>query len=143
MDAAVIERRREPRYHRDSLGPLRGRVRPGHEIVIVDVSSGGALIEVTSPLGPGARVHVHLKTFASEAALVARVTRCGVAAVSEGHITYRAALQFDHPCEWVREALTRNEYEVPDSPLIGSAGSASAGTTLPAHGAPLEAEPLK
>jgi PilZ domain len=138
-----MERRRDERYGGDSIGAMCGRVRPGHEIVIVDVSSSGALIEMSRPLQPGARVHVQLKTGASQAAIVARVLRCVVASVSEARIVYRAALQFDHECDWIRESLTRTGYGVHDSASIGSA---SAGSALPAGVAHFEsspAEPLK
>jgi PilZ domain-containing protein len=128
MDAAVIERRRDYRYGRDAVGAMRARVRPGHEVVIVDVSPSGALIEMTIPLRPGARVHVHLKASSSEAALGARVTRCAVTAVSETRVLYRAGLQFDHDCDWVRESVTHSGYGLPES---GSIGSTHAGTPLP------------
>ena len=105
MDAGVTERRRDTRYGAEVAGGISARVRPGHDVVLVDVSVSGALIEAINPLRPGARVHVQLKTSASGAALSARVTRCAVAAITDAGIVYRAALHFDHRSEWVGQSL--------------------------------------
>ena len=105
------ERREEPR--RPAPG-VRGRVRLGHNLVIVDVSSRGALVEGRSPLRPGSRVEVQLETDARRDLIAARVTRCGVVAIDpEAGVTYRAALAFTESCEWVREHATHDGYAVP------------------------------
>ena len=105
------ERREEPR--RPAPG-VRGRVRLGHGLVIVDVSSRGALVEGRSPLRPGSRVEVQLETDARRELIGARVTRCGVVAIDpEAGVTYRAALAFTESCDWVREHATHCGYAVP------------------------------
>ena len=105
------ERREEAR--RPAPG-VRGRVRLGHGLVIVDVSSRGALVEGRSPLRPGSRVEVQLETDARRELIAARVTRCGVVAIDpEAGVTYRAALAFTESCEWVREHATHGGYALP------------------------------
>ena len=105
------ERREEPR--RSAQG-VRGRVRLGHHLVVVDVSSRGALVEGRSALRPGSRVEVQLETDARRELIAARVMRCGVVAIDpEAGVTYRAALAFTESCEWVREHATRVGYALP------------------------------
>lgn len=89
-------------------------MRPGHPLVVIDLSTCGALVEAARPLRPGSRVEVHLEHEHRRALLKARVTRCAVAALSaETGVTYRAALAFDEICDWVCECGTRDEYDVP------------------------------
>jgi len=99
------ERRRETRVPGDGV---RARVRPGHRVHVIDVSAGGALIEVGRPLPPGGRVELQLECDTRRAHLAARVIRCAVAAIDRDRgITYRAALAFNESCSWVCEGATR------------------------------------
>lgn len=111
---------------------MRARVRPGHRLTLIDVSPGGALVEVERALRPGARVDVHLETDAQRWTVSARVVRCAVAAIdAEAGITYRAALAFIDSCEWMREALTPAGYLM-RAPMAGAAVSTTAdGEALP------------
>ena len=107
---STLERRREPRV--TGVG-LRARVRPGYRLVVIDLNCRGALVEAGRPLRPGAHVDVHLESDARRGMVAARVVRCAVAAIdSESGVTYRAALAFNEPCEWVSEALTPGGYGV-------------------------------
>jgi hypothetical protein len=85
-------------------------MRPGHPLVIVNVSVTGALVEAGCQLRPGARIDVHLEDDEGRRVVGAIVSRCAVAAIDprEG-ITYRAGLCFTEPCHWVRETTTRDE----------------------------------
>ena len=88
-------------------------MRPGHPLVVIDLSTCGALVEAARPLRPGSRVEVHLEHEQRRALLKARVTRCSVAALStETGVTYRAALAFDENCDWVCECGTHRGYDV-------------------------------
>ena len=99
------ERRREARV---ISSDIRARVRPGHVLVIVDVSAAGALVEAGCQLRPGSRVDIHLERDHERTLVRASVTRCAVAAIDpRTGITYRAALCFTERCEWVRETATR------------------------------------
>jgi hypothetical protein len=89
-------------------------MRPGHHLVVIDLSAWGALVESAKPLRPGSRIELHLENDQRRGLLRARVTRCVVAALSaETGVTYRAALSFDESCEWVCESTTHDEYDVP------------------------------
>jgi hypothetical protein len=99
------ERRREARW---SPTGLRGRIRPGHDLVVLNVSTSGALIEAARQLRPGSHIHVHLETTSGHRHLRATVLRCTVATIDPfDGISYRAALNFTEPCEWLSGTMTR------------------------------------
>jgi hypothetical protein len=113
------ERRREARV---TARGVRARVRPGHTLVVVDVSSGGALVEASCQLRPGSRIEVHLENDDRRQMVGANVTRCSVAAIDATvGITYRAALCFMERLDWVRETTTPGGYEMPDEHTSKSA----------------------
>lgn len=123
------ERRREERV---TGAGLRARVRPGNRLVIIDVSSSGALVEAGRPLRPGAHVDVHLETDARRGTVAARVVRCAVAAIdSESGVTYRAALSFNETSDWVRETLTLGGYGLPGCATGASPPPPGSGDRLP------------
>jgi len=102
-----LDRRRSRLEHH---GIYRARVRPGHEVTLIDVSSGGVLVETTQRLLPGSKIEVHLRRQAIEAPEIVRgrIVRCAVARLSSTSITYRGAIAFDR-------ALSR----LPDEPASG------------------------
>jgi hypothetical protein len=111
---------------------MRARVRPGHRLTVIDVSPGGALVEMERALRPGTRVDVQLETDAQRGTVSARVVRCAVAAIhSEAGITYRAALAFLETCDWMREALTPAGHAVHASPMATAAPPGAHGDALP------------
>lgn len=127
------ERRREARV---AAGTVRARVRPGHRLVVLDVSAGGALVEAMCQLRPGSRVEVHLENDDRRQMVGANVTRCTVATIDpDAGITYRAALCFMERCEWVRETTTRAGSEMP-----GGAGGTTAVTGSTVDQLPADAE---
>ncbi len=82
-------------------------LRPGCDVSVIDVSSGGALVQAHRPLRPGARVHVRLETDGRRLSLVAHVLRCVVWALNgEEGVVYRGALQFEHPSQALAEELS-------------------------------------
>ena len=90
---------------------VRARVRLGHRLVLLDVSTRGALVEGQCPLRPGSRIEVQLEGEARGSMVAAAVTRCLVSAIDpECGVTYQAALAFAESCDWVREATTREGY---------------------------------
>jgi hypothetical protein len=106
----TLERRRE---RRADGGGVRAKARHGHRLVVVDVSSGGALVEAVRPLRPGAQLEVQIETDRRTALVRAEVVRCAVAALDAAVVTYRAGLAFSETCDWVSEAATRGEHDVP------------------------------
>jgi hypothetical protein len=79
-----------------------------------DLSVGGALVQATRPLRPGARLHFQLVLRDHSFGVVAHVLRCAVWALDpqEG-ITYRGALQFETRCELFRETETQIGSDIP------------------------------
>ena len=84
---------------------LRAILRPGCSVEIVDVSPGGALVQVERPLRPGARVHVQVVTPTRAFMVTARVLRCAVWTLHpHDGVTYRGALRFGARCDAFRVA---------------------------------------
>ena len=105
---AFEERRRDARFRGEALGSVRGTVRPGHAATVVDLSRGGALIEVGRPLRPGASVHLQFQRGTRRFVLRAHVLRCAVWALGgEEGVVYRGALRFETRCDhlWERGTL--------------------------------------
>lgn len=106
----TLERRRE---RRAGGAGVRAKARPGHRLVVVDVSSRGALVEAVRPLRPGAQLEVQIETDRRTVLVRAEVVRCLVTALDAEVVTYRAGLAFSETCDWVSEAATRDGHDVP------------------------------
>ena len=107
MDCAVSERRAHERTEGELGHIAKATLRPGHPILVVNISRGGALIEGTRPLRPGTRVMLQVATSTGALGLSALVLRCGVQALSvEDGVLYRGALKFDDRRDWTREVGT-------------------------------------
>lgn len=96
MDRQVIDRRREPRLPATAVPPIHATLRPGHIVLVVDLSPSASRIETTRQVRPGSRVHVRLVLAGEDVAVGALVLRCAVFAIHPGGgVRYRSALQFD------------------------------------------------
>jgi hypothetical protein len=84
--------RRSPASERGFVG---ARVRPGHDVMLIDVSSGGALLEAAHRLLPGTWVDLQLLTLDRRVAVRGRVLRSAVSSLASGRITYRGAVAFE------------------------------------------------
>ena len=101
MDHALVDRRRNARFVVDARAGLRGTLRPGCSVALIDVSSGGALVECARPLRPGASVHFVISAGARPGSVNARVLRCMVWAIDAlDGVRYRGALKFDRNVSW-------------------------------------------
>ena len=80
--------------------PPAARIRPGREVVVVDLSSGGALVEGPWRFRPLSRCDVHLHLAGKDLQLRARIVRCTVARLERLEpVRYRTALAFDQVVE--------------------------------------------
>jgi hypothetical protein len=113
MDHPLTERRVDQRFGHPAIAGTHAILRPGYAVALVDLSSGGALIEGPRQLRPGARVHLQLLTPHRRIGIGARVLRCAVASLTHG-IKYRGAVKFDHRCPELWEGATLDGYAVPD-----------------------------
>jgi len=97
--------RRRSRRHRTFAehGIGRVRLRPGLEVSLVEISAGGALIESSRPLRPGAAVELQLEAGSERATPRGRVVRCEVASVVATGVSYRGAIGFDARLAWFLE----------------------------------------
>jgi hypothetical protein len=74
------------------------RLRPGHEVILVNIGDGGALVEASSRMLPDSAVVLQLLTRDGARCIRGRVLRCEVAALDPSlGIRYRGALSFDEP----------------------------------------------
>ncbi len=90
------ERRAAPRVCAfTTQGMERARLRPGRLAHVIDLSSGGALIETDWRLLPGIRVEMQLGEPDPLFRVAGRILRCHVALLDRGRIRYRGALMFE------------------------------------------------
>ena len=114
MEAAVIaraERRRATRL-RSAHGILTARVRSGHAIAIIDVSAGGALVDTTTRLLPGAPVDLQFEREGERTSCRGHITRCAVVRLKAAVVHYRAAITFEKPFAWL-QGTQLDGYPVP------------------------------
>jgi len=108
-----IDRRQRNRFHTfDEHGIDHARVRPGREVLIVNVSSGGVLVETPHRLLPGSLIELHLRTADRRVSIRGRVLRCSVARLRATDVWYRGAIGFDLELPWFSEQ-PNSGYEVP------------------------------
>lgn len=128
MDSAVT-RKRERRAARrrsnvDDHDVISARIRPGHYAHLLDVSTGGALIETAFRLLPGAAVEIRLATRRLQHIVVrGEVLRCTVVRLRP--VIYRGAIHFDREVATFADA---GEYSLPLPKAVDPAGSRE-GTT--------------
>jgi hypothetical protein len=98
------DRRADLRLPCTSAMPIRLVLRPGYVVTVLDISAGGALIQGTRPLRPGAPVQLRLASPTRGMSLSGLVIRCAVWALDvDAGVVYRGALQFDQRCDWFEE----------------------------------------
>jgi hypothetical protein len=93
----MAERRSSPRRSSAQCAWLiAARLRPGRDVQVLDLSSGGALVEAGVRLLPGAPVVLHLVGDGGAHTIRGIVLRCYVSALDRcAGVRYRAALAFD------------------------------------------------
>ena len=85
---------------------IQCRIRPGHDVVIIDLSQDGALVETSRRLTPGASADLQLDAPEGRHATRAAVVRSYVCLLMADMVLFRTALQFDRPVPWLQhEAL--------------------------------------
>lgn len=89
-----VDRRRARRVAPGAFGVSRDAVmRPGLDVALVEISHGGALVESSGPIRPGARTDLALDvTYGARRVLAVEVLRCWVHALAP--LLFRSALRF-------------------------------------------------
>jgi hypothetical protein len=94
--------------------PPAARIRPGREVVVVDLSSDGALVEGPWRFRPLSRCDVHLHVTGQDVHLRARIVRCFVARIERQEpVRYRTALAFDQAVELPQRWDALDGYLIP------------------------------
>lgn len=103
MDATLIpepDRRLAVRIVPDGAsGLVAGRIRPGHQLELLDWSDHGCLVATGVRLLPGIAVEMVLDTPDGRHTTRALVVRCFVRRVHQAGIIYEAGLRFERPLD--------------------------------------------
>jgi hypothetical protein len=75
------------------------RLRAGRELIVINISDAGVLVEGPMRLLPGTHADVHVVTARGRILVRSRVVRACVHRVSAACIVYRGALAFGRPVE--------------------------------------------
>ena len=110
MKSNHTERRGARRRGAGEHGIVKARIRPGHDVTLIDLAPGGALLEADRRLLPGSSVELHIQSADRHASLRGCVLRCCVVRVRPASICYRGAIAFDRHLPWFAEAAG---YELP------------------------------
>lgn len=104
MSTRFAERRQTCRWrHADEHGITAVRVRSGHRGALLNVSAGGALIETTSRLLPGAPIDLLVEAESRRTTCHGRVLRCAIVRIRPATVCYQAAIAFDQALRWFVE----------------------------------------
>ena len=96
MTHRPTERRASDRRRGGECGIRTARLRPGREVEVIDLSAGGALIESTHRLLPGASVDLYLTSDRRQIDPVrGRIVRSAVSLLQAALVRYRGAIAFD------------------------------------------------
>src|SRR5262245_25235149 len=94
------ERRAHTRRPADELDWLRMvRLTRGTDVKLIDLSEGGALLEVDTPLKPGTILTLEISGTGIDTFVPLEVLRCYIAGLNGDIATYRGACVFTRPIE--------------------------------------------
>jgi hypothetical protein len=98
------ERRRTARFAVAlTNGAVCARIRPGHDVRLIDVSAGGVFVQNVVRLLPGHSVDLLITSDERRAAIRGLVMRSVVSHVSRSAIWYRSAIAFEHLVPWLSD----------------------------------------
>ncbi len=101
------DRRAAPRWSLNDLPwPIACRITPGHDVLIVNISAVGMLVESEAPLFPRRHVTLHLARSSQSLSLQGTIVRAYLATldVTRGP-TFRAGIAFAQLFEPLRDLL--------------------------------------
>lgn len=125
VDSARSRNRREHARLRaadlDWLQSVRLTGTSGLGVALIDLSEGGALIEVDGPLRPGTRLALELRGQGFHAAVPFEVLRSQIASLRGGAAYYRGACVFAHLIDLPEKPAAAE----PQSPFVGTEAALS------------------
>jgi hypothetical protein len=87
------------------LGALKGEVMVFQSLTVLDISSGGALVETTFPLHVDS-LHDFRLTLGDRSIVVkGRIAHCSIGDLDEGRVAYRSGVEFVDPPPHVQAAI--------------------------------------
>ena len=108
------DRRRYPRWFVGLAGGLHAaRITPIHDVTLINISTGGALVEHLNPVRPGATLFLNFLFTEKRMGLKCRVVRSTAhrsqpASNGERDVIYRTGLEFLGTLERIRTVNGRN-----------------------------------
>ncbi|HXH06705.1 MAG TPA: PilZ domain-containing protein [Vicinamibacterales bacterium] len=98
--AGAADRRQGVRRRPIETPWRHARVRPGRDVLLIDIGPGGALLEAACRLLPGATVVLQLLGNRGARLVRGRVVRCEVGSIGPGgEVRYRGAVKFAESVE--------------------------------------------
>ena len=143
-DTTTPDRRAAARVHyTGGLLPPALRIRPGRDVIVVNLASGGTLVESRWRFRPGSMVDVLLHQDGIARPLRARIERCAVATLADpAGVRYRTALRFETAITVEAPRALLDGYVLPESesatPAIGAVTTRASAARQPT--APRQAE---
>jgi hypothetical protein len=97
MIGTADQRRARRLYGQELPEDLGGRIRPGHQVRVIDLSACGLLVETSRRLLPGTTVELAVEHKSGRHVTRALVVRCYVSMVLADTVTFRGALAMEQP----------------------------------------------
>ena len=115
MAQPLTERRMYSRFGHPTIAGIHAILRPRHEVAVVNLSAGGALIVGPRPLRPGSRVFLQVTIGGQTGGRKSQVVRCSVASQEgSGGVKYGSAIRFDEHWDSLWERCPLDGYQLPD-----------------------------
>jgi len=91
----TVNRRKTPRFMASAIPSLKSvHFGEGPEIKLINISTGGALIETQEPMSPGSSVSLRVVTTEAVHLLKGRILRCDTSTIGEGSV-FQCAITFN------------------------------------------------
>ena len=90
-----VNRRKTPRFEASSIPSLKSvHIGEGPEIKLINISTGGALIETQERMSPGSIVSLRVVTTEAVHLLGGRILRCDTSTIGKGSV-FQCAITFN------------------------------------------------
>lgn len=96
------------------------RITQGFDVQLIDLSEGGALIEIASPLKPGTNLTLELSGSGLDTVVPLEVLRCYISSLRGQITTYRGACAFQHLIELPGMHAQHREAPQPLNGFVGT-----------------------
>jgi uncharacterized protein DUF6982/PilZ domain-containing protein len=121
LPSARSDRRAHLRRSVSDLEWLRSvRITQGFDVRLIDLSEGGALIEIDSPIKPGTNLTLELSGTGLETMVPLEVVRCYISNLRGDIALYRGACAFEHLIELPGRTQAHRDTPEPLSGFVGT-----------------------